>query len=247
MSITGEEGGEPTRVGVSIGDIAAALFATTGILAALLISKEGGGGQKVDISMLDAQVALLENALARYGVTGEIPTPLANRHPSITPFTAFKTSDRTIVVAAGNDRLFQRLCYVLKRPHLLEDDRFCNNESRTTWEKELFPLLQEAFLERGASYWLELLQEGGIPCAPIQDISQVIQDPQLRSRGMIQDLFLPGGETLPLAGTPLNFSKTSCSQMTPPPKLGEHTKEILQRFLSLKDEEYERLLSKGII
>ncbi len=247
MSITGEEEGEPTRVGASIGDIAAALFAVTGTLSALLVARGGGGGQRVDISMLDSQVALLENAIARYTVTGEVPAPLGNRHPSITPFSTFKTRDRPIVVAAGNDRLFGRLCHVLGLPHLLEDERFKDNEGRTESERELYPLLQEVFIKRPSSHWLKVLDEEKIPSSPIQDIAMVLDDPQVKARKMIREMELPLGESLPVAGTPLKFSETPCEEMVTPPRLGEQTREILKELLSLEEREYEELRRRGVI
>lgn len=247
MSVTGKEGGEPTRVGVSIGDLAAALFATSGILAALLVVRSGGSGQRVDISMLDSQVALLENAIARYAVTEEIPSPLGNRHPSITPFSSFKTSDRSIVVAAGNDELFKRLCHVLGLSQLLEDRRFLDNKGRTLHSDALYSILQKIFSERQSSYWLEVLERERIPSAPIQDVAQVLEDPQVKARDMIRELKLPLGETLPVAGIPLKFSKTLCEEIEPPPLLGEQTSLILEEFLSLGEKEYERLKREGIV
>lgn len=247
MSITGNEGGEPTRVGVSIGDLAAALFATTGILAALLVARSGGGGQKIDISMLDSQVAFLENAIARYAVTREVPSPLGNRHPSITPFSSFKTSDTPIVVAAGNDQLFKRLCNAMDRPDFIEDRRFQDNASRTSNGEDLYLLLQEIFLKRPSSYWLNVLERERIPCAPIQNVAQVLEDPQVKARDMVQEIRLSNGETLPVAGIPLKFSKTICKKMSPPPLLGEQTEEILRELLSLSKEEYERWKKEGVV
>jgi CoA:oxalate CoA-transferase len=124
MSITGEEGGVPTRIGASIGDLAAGLFASIAILSALMVVRREGKGQKIDIAMLDTQVALLENAIARYTVTGEVPRPLGNRHPSISPFSSFSARDGHLIIAAGNDRLWARLCQVLELPGLVEDERF---------------------------------------------------------------------------------------------------------------------------
>jgi len=247
MSITGQENGEPTRVGASIGDISAGLFAAISILSALLVVRTTGRGQKIDISMLDTQVALLENAIARYSVTGEVPGPLGNRHPSITPFSSFKTRDGYVIAAAGNDNLWERLCHVLDMPELTEDERFNTNERRTENWEELKTILESAFQKESSAYWIEALEEENIPCSLIQDIAQLMNDPQVLARDMIEDIQLSSGEKLSVAGIPYKLSGSSCGVFRKPPQLGEHTEEILGKNLNMDDHELTQLKEKGII
>ena len=247
MSITGQEGGMPTRVGASVGDLTAGLFTVIGILSALLVARTQGQGQKVDISMLDSQVALLENAIARYTVTGEIPAPLGNRHPSITPFSSFSARDGYIIIAAGNNRLWEKLCQVLGVPHLARDTRFLDNDSRTrNWDR-LKPLLDEAIQQETVDYWINRLEQENIPCGRIQGVDQVLQDPQVLARDMVRKITLQSGMEFTVAGIPYKLSETACEQMLPPPSLGEHTMEVLQQVLGYSTEKVKHLQNKGII
>ena len=190
MSVTGQAGGEPTRVGTSIGDITAGLF-TVGILTAFIERQKPGRGQLVDVAMLDSQVAILENAIARYAVTGEVPRPIGNRHPSIIPFETFATADGTIMIAAGNDTLWRKLCAVLGQPDLADDPRFATNPLRAENYEALRPLLAGSLAERKTSAWQEQLDEAGVPNGPINDVAQVMADPQVRARQMIVEVEHP--------------------------------------------------------
>ncbi len=206
MSLTGQPGGEPARVGTSLGDIVAGLFTTIGINAALA-SREGSGlGTKIDVSMLDSQVAILENAIARYTATGSVPGPLGTRHPSITPFAAFAAKDTHVIIAAGNDALFRTLCTSLERQELAEDPRFATNDLRTQHEAALREELESALRSRTAAEWLEVLQPAGVPCGPINDVEQVLSDPQVRARNMLVRVEDPEAGTLEMAGNPIKFS-----------------------------------------
>ncbi len=206
MSLTGQPGGPPTRVGASVGDITAGLFAVAGILAALHERTRTGKGRKVDVAMLDCQVAILENAIARYSVTGEVPGPLGSRHPSITPFAAYRAADRPLVIAAGNDRLFAELCEVIERPDLLVDPRFGANESRTRHADILGAELEAALSTETADTWITRLMDAGIPCGPINDIAQVVADPGVRARNMVVEARMPDGSALEMAGNPVKLS-----------------------------------------
>lgn len=206
MSLTGQPGGDPTRVGTSIGDITAGLFVCAGINAALFHRAQTGEAQKIDVGMLDCQVAILENAVARYQVTGEVPTPLGSRHPSITPFDSFATGDGFLVIAAGNDSLFSSLCRALEREDLLDDARFANNELRTQHEDALKTELERTLRESGCEKWLEVLERAGVPCGPIQDVGQVFEDPQIRARNMLVPLDEPGLDGFEVAGNPIKLS-----------------------------------------
>ena len=181
-SITGLPGQPPVRVGSSTADLSAALFACVGLLAALGRARESGRGRHLDVSMLDCQVALLENAVARYDVTGQVPGPLGSRHPAITPFQFFAAADGWVVVAAGNDRLFARLCQVLQRPELAADARFAGNAARTEHHGALESELAATFAKGSVAEWLDRLEEAGVPCGPVNDVADLVRDPQVRSR-----------------------------------------------------------------
>jgi CoA:oxalate CoA-transferase len=206
MSLTGQPGGTPTRVGTSMGDITAGLFVCAGINAALFHRAQTGEAQKIDVGMLDCQVAILENAIARYQATGEVPTPLGSRHPSITPFDSFATADGFFVIAAGNDSLFSSLCRALERSDLLDDARFANNGLRTQHQDELKTELERTLRIKGSENWLEVLARAGVPCGPIQDVGQVFEDPQIRARNMLVPLDEPGFDDFEVAGNPIKLS-----------------------------------------
>jgi len=206
MSITGQPDGKPTRVGTSIGDITAGLFTAIGIQAALIERARSATGQRVDVSLLDAQVAILENAIARYAVTGEIPKPIGARHPSIAPFDAFATRDGYIVIAAGNDALFAKLCEALGTPGWLEDERFRTNERRNQHAEALKALIEAALAPRRTSEWLEVLQRAELPCGPLNDIARLIEDPQVVARNMVVSSDDGAGGSLRMAGNPIKLS-----------------------------------------
>jgi CoA:oxalate CoA-transferase len=206
MSITGHDGGPPTRVGTSIGDITAGLFTAIGICSALFHRAITGEAVKVDVSMLDCQVAILENAIARYAATGESPGPLGSRHPSITPFAAFPAADGWFVVAAGNDELFGRLCSAIGRLDLADDPRFRTNHDRTEHHAQLGAELEQTFGQRPLAEWLEVLGAADVPCGPVNDIAAVLADPQVRARNMVVTLDDPDLPGFLVAGNPIKLS-----------------------------------------
>ena len=207
MSITGHPDGEPARVGSSIGDLAAALFCAIGVVSALYERQASGRARHVDVSMLDSQVALLENAIVRFQASGTVPGPLGAKHPSITPFGVFRAADETrLVITAGNDDIFRRLVRVLGRPELALDPRFASNEQRCRHEAELEALVEGALSARPADEWLAMLNAAQVPCAPINDVAAVLADPQIAARQMIVTL---AGSALPglrVAGNPIKLS-----------------------------------------
>jgi CoA:oxalate CoA-transferase len=206
MSLTGHPGGEPTRVGTSVGDLTAALFGTIGIVSALYDREKTGRGQKVDVGMLDCQVAILENAIARYVATGDVPGPLGARHPSIAPFAAFRTQDSHIVIAAGNDQLFARVAKVLRREEWPRDPRFATNPSRIAHLDALHDEMEAALAARSSREWLALLEAEGVPCAPINDIAAVLADPQVLARNMIVTADDPELGPVRMQGNPIKLS-----------------------------------------
>ena len=228
MSLTGQPGGPPTRVGTSIGDLGAGLFATIGICAALHHRASSGEGQKVDVAMLDGQVAMLENAIARYQATGEPPGPLGSRHPSITPFGAFATEDAPIVIAAGNDSLFEKLCACLECSELFEAAEYASNELRTRNEARLREALERALAAHGATEWLARLEAAGVPCGPIQDIAQVLSHPQIRARNMVVRVEDAQAGSVEMAGNPIKLSAFPDPETRPPaPRLDGDREKLL--------------------
>jgi CoA:oxalate CoA-transferase len=207
MSITGHPGGPPTRVGASIGDITAGLFTAIGICSALHHRHESGRGLKIDVAMLDCQVAILENAISRYFTTGRSPAPLGARHASIAPFAAFATKDGHIIVAAGTDALFRKLCTALDQPSLADDARFTSNDLRSENVEALTAALEAVLTGRSSADWLARLEAAGVPCGPINDIAGIVNDPQIRARNMIVDIDDPAAGPLKLAGNPIKLSE----------------------------------------
>ena len=247
MSVTGWPGQPPTRVGCSIGDISAALFTTIGILAALNQRHSTGEGQKVDVAMLDCQVAILENALARYQVDGSSPEPLGNRHPTITPFQAFRASDDWIVVAMGNDAIWQRFCAAAGRNDLAADGRFGTNPDRTANIEELNAQLEPMFARRSLAEWSGILSEAGVPHSRINSIEQVMQDRQVQARKMIATVQDRLAGTVRVAGNPIKLSAMEDSTSRPPiPELGEHTAAVLAA-LGYDAERVAELRAAGVI
>ena len=216
MSLTGQPGGPPTRVGTSIGDIAAGLFALSSIGAALYHRERTGEAQKIDIAMLDCQVALLENAIARYVATGTPPGPLGSRHPSITPFAAFQTADQPIIIAAGNNSLFAKLCEAINTPTLSLDARFATNDLRNTNHALLAQELERALASNTATHWLAKIEAAGVPCGPINNVAQVLADAHVRARNMVVSMRDADIGELKLAGNPMKLSASGDATTRPP-------------------------------
>lgn len=206
MSITGEKDREPVRVGASIGDIVAGMFMLQGVLAALYDREKTGLGRKVDVAMLDGQLAILEHAVAITSVTGTPPGPTGARHPSITPFETFHASDGLFVIAAGNDALFGRLCDVLGLP-LAEDPRFATNPARCENARLLKRLIEAVTLDQPKDHWIDLLEDAGVPTGPIQNVADAMCDPQILARNMVVDVLDGGGKpAFKAAGNPIKIS-----------------------------------------
>ncbi|HEY1708838.1 MAG TPA: CoA transferase [Rhizomicrobium sp.] len=206
MSLTGHPDSPPTRVGTSTGDITAGMFATIGIVTALYDRTKTGKGMKIDISMLDSQVAILENAIARYVATGDVPSPLGSRHPSIAPFAVFATKDGHIAIAAGNDMLFARLAKVLGREHMIADARFTSNGKRMQNHEALHQEMESALSARSSQDWLGVLDAEGIPCGPLNNVAAVMADPQVRHRNMIVTANDPDLGPIRMQGNPVKLS-----------------------------------------
>ncbi|MDR3348480.1 MAG: CoA transferase [Acidaminococcales bacterium] len=230
MGITGPEGGEPTRVGASIGDIIAGIFTANAVMLALYHRQKTGQGQKIDVSMLDCQIAILENAIARYVTSGVVPEPIGNRHPSITPFASFAAKDGHIIIGAGNDRLWEKMCNVFGKAEWLNDPDFASNGARTNNVKKLYAQMNEVTKEKTIAEWIGILEEAGVPCAPINTVDKLVADPQIIARDMIVEVKHPVAGSLKMAGVPLKMSKSPGSVRMPAPLLGQHTNELLREM-----------------
>ena len=228
MSLTGHPGGPPARVGSSIGDIVAGLFTAIGVNGALYRRTITGEGMKLDVSMLDCQVAILENALARYFASGEVPGPLGTRHPSITPFQSYASADGHVVISAGNDALFGKLCAALGRPALAEDPRFADNAARIANIDALEAEFEAVLTARPTAHWLALLEEAGVPCAPINTVEDVLADPQVAARNMVIRAQDPVAGEVKMAGNPIKLSAyADPPERAPAPALDQHRQAIL--------------------
>jgi CoA:oxalate CoA-transferase len=231
MSITGYDAAEPARVGSSISDILAGMYTALSVTASLARRGRTGGGADIDLAMLDCTVSVLENAVSRYAITGQVPQPLGTKHPSITPFQAFHAADGLLVVAAGNDTLWRKLCELIGRPALATDPLLATNALRTANQPWLEEQLNAALASRTVAEWLEIFIQAGIPAAPIQDIAQVIDDPQLAARDMWHTLNDRDGATLVTPGSPLVLDGEKLSLAATWPRLGEHQDEVLREWL----------------
>ena len=231
MSVTGQPNSEPTRVGTSIGDITAGLFTTIGINAALYDREKTGKGTFIDVSMLDCQIAILENAIARYLSKNEIPKPMGSRHPSIAPFEAFKTKDSHIIIAAGNDKLFEKLCNVLEISEIFNDEKFNTNSSRSKNIGELKVIIENKLSSKITTDWVSQMEKERIPCGPIYNIKEAVENPQVQSRNMIVKAYHKVIGDFKLAGNPIKMSsykdQTTRGDI---PDLDEHREKILKEF-----------------
>jgi CoA:oxalate CoA-transferase len=234
MSLTGEEGGPPTRVGASIGDLSAGMFGAIGIQAAVIERMRTGLGKHVDIAMLDSQVALLENALVRYQMDGVVPGPIGSRHPSSTPFGLFKAKDTYLVIAAGNDRMFPKLCDALGVPEAKTDPRFTTSALRCTNHAQMKIFLEQILAARTADEWLQQLGAAGLPCGLVNNVADLMQDRQVHARGMLMELPLPNGTTMVTAGCPVQFAGDEPGPTDPAPSLDQH-REALLKELGMRD------------
>ncbi len=231
MSLTGHPNSEPTRVGTSIGDITAGLFTAIGINAALYDREKTGKGMFIDVSMLDCQIAILENAIARYFSKKEIPKPMGSRHPSIAPFEAFKTKDSHIIIAAGNDRLFEKLCEALNIKEISKNEKFNSNIKRCENMDELKKIFEDKLSSKKTSEWINILEKIKIPSGPISNIKDVVENPQVQSRNMIVKAFHKIIGEFKVSGNPIKMSSYKDTETRGEiPDLDQHREKILKEF-----------------
>jgi len=247
MSVTGMPDGEPTKVGVAIVDIVAGLMLGKAILAALFARERTGVGQKLETSLLEAEVACLINAGSNYLVGGVVPGRWGNAHPSIVPYQSFKSRDSYLVIGVAGEAIWRRFCQAIGMAGLADDPRFARNPQRVEHRGELIDILTEIFLQRDTAAWVTLLIDAGVPCAPVQTIDQVFLAPQVIAREMVVEVPHPTAGTIRMAGLPVKFSGTPASIRLAPPLLGQHTAEVLRSWLRLDDSAIDDLKSKGVI
>lgn len=230
MSITGEPGGETMKAGVAVADLFAGQNAVIAILAALQARTQTGKGQHLDISLFDSQVAMLANVASNYVISGNLPRRYGNAHANIVPYQSFQASDAWFVVAVGNDRQFEKLCEVIGKWELVNDPRFETNAGRVEHRDELISILKPIFLQRTAHEWLATLEAAGIPCGPINTLDKVFSMSQVEAREMLIHMEHKEIGDLRLVGSPLKFSETRVDYRLAPPRLGEHTEEVLKEL-----------------
>ncbi len=251
MSLTGrpdeDPGGGPQKTGVALTDILTGLYASSAILAALLHRQTSGEGQTIDMALLDVQVATLANQAQSYLVTGVPPRRLGNAHPSIVPYQDFPTQDGYMILGAGNDGQFARLCVVLGHPEWAEDERFRNNAARVANREALLALLRDVTRTRPTRHWVAALEAEAVPCGPINTLREVFDDPQVRARELAVHLRHPVGADLTVVANPIRMSATPPSYRSAPPLLGQHTSEVLSSLLGMTADEIARLAAQGVI
>jgi crotonobetainyl-CoA:carnitine CoA-transferase CaiB-like acyl-CoA transferase len=235
MSVTGradgEEGAGPQKVGVALTDIMTGLYATIAIQAALAERERSGLGQHIDMALLDVQVACLANQASSYLAGGVTPRRMGNAHPNIVPYQDFPTADGDMIVAVGNDGQFARLCEAVGRAEWAADPRFATNPQRVANRRELIVLLRQATVMRTTREWIGLLEQAGVPCGPINRIDEVFDDPQVQARGMRIEMPHPLAEKVALVANPIRFSASPVTYRNAPPRLGQHTDEVLAEWL----------------
>ena len=247
MSITGPEEGEPCKVGVAIADITAGLFACNAILAALYDHQKSGRGQRIDISLLDSQIAWLANVGSNYLISGEKPMRYGNAHPNIVPYQTFKASDGYFALGIGNDGQWKQFCERAEKKEWAEDDLFKTNANRVENRKILIPLLDELFLQNEIAHWLSILESVGVPCGPINTIDQLFDDPQVQAREMVIQVDHPSAGVINMVASPLKIPTAPVKVRLPPPTLGEHTEKILHDLLGFDRNTVEELKTSQVI
>ena len=251
MSLTGRPEGElgagPVKVGVALTDILTGLYSTVAILAALAHRQHDGGGQHIDMALLDVQVACLANQAMNYLTTGESPQRLGNAHPNIVPYQDFPTADGDFILTVGNDSQFRKFAEVAGRIEWVDDPRFVTNKLRVANRAALIPLIRQATVFKTTAEWVLQLEAAGVPCGPINDLEQVFADPQVLARGLAIELPHVLAGLVPQVASPIRLSETPVEYRNAPPLLGEHTQEVLQRVLGLTTGVVEALRASRVV
>jgi formyl-CoA transferase len=251
MSITGERddrpGGGPQKAGVAVSDLMTGMYSAVAILAALAHRDRTGEGQHIDMALMDTMVAMLANMNMNYLTTGVAPGRAGNAHQNIVPYQVFAAADGYVVIAVGNDAQYVRFCEIAGCPHLAADARFARNADRVRNREVLIPLLEEVVRARPTVFWAEELEDAGVPCGPINDIAHALADPQVVQRGMRLELPHPLAGHVPLVASPIKMSTTPPTYDRAPPRLGEHTDEVLGSLAGARAESLADLRRRGVI
>jgi len=247
MSITGWPDGPPTKVGVAVVDVVAGLLLTGLVLAALHRRERTGRGEEVETSLLQAAVALLINVASNHLVTGQVPGRWGNAQPNIVPYQSFATADGHVNLAIANDGLWRTFCETMGEPAWVEDPDFATNAARIRNRERLVSLLAARFAAHPTAAWLARLEAAHLPCGPVNTIAQALADPAVRHLGMVQEVDHPTLGPVPLLGVPFTLAGSPPAIRRPPPRLGEHTEEILRDVLGLAPTEVEVLRREGVL
>jgi crotonobetainyl-CoA:carnitine CoA-transferase CaiB-like acyl-CoA transferase len=249
MSVTGDPDRPPVKVGVAVNDVITGLYTAVALLSALRHRDLRGVGQQIDIGLLDVQVAWLFNVGMNYLLSGRVPGRLGTAHPNTVPYQVFPSSDGYYILGANNDHQFRRYCGFAGMPELADDPRFATNAARVANRDELVRMISDVSRKQPTHYWLEGLGRMGLPCGPVNTIDQVFADPQVNHRNMKITMSRPPdqGGTFPLIGNPLKLSETPVTYRLPPPRLGEHTDEVLEELLGLTASDRDGLRRRGVI
>jgi len=251
MSITGERddraGGGPQKVGIAVTDVLAGMYASLAITAAVAHRDRTGMGQRIDLALLDTIVAFNANQILNYWCSGAIPERHGNAHANIVPYQVFRCADRDLILAVGNDGQFTAFCHVAGRAELAEDPRFRTNPDRVRNRHLLVPIVEDIMHSRPSGDWLQALTAVGVPCGPINDMGEVFEQPQVEHRGLRVEMPHPAGVPCPTVASPMRFSETPIAYDRPPPRLGQHTDEVLRQILRLSEAEIGELSARGVI
>jgi len=247
MSITGEPGRPPVRMGIPTGDLAGAMYAALAVVAALHSREKTGVGQKIDISLLDCQASFLTYVAQYYILNGKVPGPIGSGHQTVVPYQAFKTKDEYIVIAVFVEKFWEKLCRVLDLARLVKDAKFCTNDLRRENKVELLSILEQKFLKKTAAEWLKLFAEEGIPSAPVNTVDKVLADPQLLARNMLVEADHPAYGRMKILGNPVKMSGMEEQTFAAAPTLGEHTEEIFSELLGYSKDRIKELKREKLI
>lgn len=249
ISVTGEAGGKGVRCGVSIADLTAGFNAVIGILMALRVKEKTGEGQAIDVSMMEGQMSLLGIMISNYLMDPErtVPAPMGTAYAALLPYQTFQTATKDIALAVGSEKLWKAFCPAIGHPELTDHPLYRTNKERTQNFQQLISLLQEIFLTQSYDYWERQLMTHGIPVGAVNDISQLVEHPQVKARGSLVDMDHPVAGPTQIVGVPMRLSKTPGSIRTPSPVLGEHTDQVLQSMLGLSADEIAQLREAGAL